>query len=572
VVGTEGTATVSIKTSTTAGLTYQWYRTTVALTEDAKQRIGVTKASLKLVDSSGDSTGDYICEVTGPGGLGPVRGGTNRVLFVEKPILNPNFVVGEALSVARGASFQVSYDTGLLYVPTSFTITGLPPGMRYDPATGQIFGVPLAAGNFVVTVVAKNVKGSSNTVRFSLTVNPFPAGAVGEFTGLIPPNQAANGQVGGFYRFTVDATGVYSGSITLEGVTHRITGNTQPQGVTQSSLVAFGQNLARTGRNPVQFVAVINPTNNEVQATMGELYPPATTATITVPANGWRNKWPTDPDRFTNTTINGRVGRHNVRFSLPASVLNNLNAPQGEGYVSVVLDNQGRAAFTGRAADGTVISFSNFLGPLGQVVLHHAPYGDKGSLQGILTLPPSNTMNSFHPTTGTLRWFKKDTGAGTDRNYRAGFGPLDLTVSGDYYRTPVAENLVVGLSTGIAPNPNLRATFSAWKVNTGVTALEGQERSPFHLSTAHRAILNAAQEPELLSLTVTPLTGAFTGKVKLNAAGDTSVRDFFGQFIPSSSSGVGVGVGYFLIGRDASPTSPFISAKVIIDNNPLPGP
>jgi len=57
-------------------------------------------------------------------------------------------------------------------VPTSYTATGLPPGLTIDPVTGAITGTPTAAGTFVATITATNSAGSSS-VTMTWVIAPF---------------------------------------------------------------------------------------------------------------------------------------------------------------------------------------------------------------------------------------------------------------------------------------------------------------------------------------------------------------------------------------------------------------
>jgi X-Pro dipeptidyl-peptidase len=66
---------------------------------------------------------------------------------------------GEAFSYAIEAS----------YSPTSYSATGLPAGLNVNPATGEISGVPAAAGTFTVTLGATNVLGTG-TAALTLTI------------------------------------------------------------------------------------------------------------------------------------------------------------------------------------------------------------------------------------------------------------------------------------------------------------------------------------------------------------------------------------------------------------------
>ena len=53
--------------------------------------------------------------------------------------------------------------------PTSFTATGLPPGLRLNTLTGVISGVPTLAGTYTVSIVAKGAQyDASGTIGFGI--------------------------------------------------------------------------------------------------------------------------------------------------------------------------------------------------------------------------------------------------------------------------------------------------------------------------------------------------------------------------------------------------------------------
>jgi len=55
----------------------------------------------------------------------------------------------------------------------NFTVTGLPPGMTFNPATGAISGVPLQAGIYNVLITSSNGSGSGSS---NLTINAIDTG------------------------------------------------------------------------------------------------------------------------------------------------------------------------------------------------------------------------------------------------------------------------------------------------------------------------------------------------------------------------------------------------------------
>jgi hypothetical protein len=132
-------------------------------------------------------------------------------------------------SVGVGFSYQITANNN----PTSFSATGLPPGLQLDAATGLINGTPTYGGTFDVRVTAHGSRfDATATVRIVIigpviTSNPSPAGvAVGNsFTYQIMASQSSTSYdaIGLPPGLEVDRnTGIISGVPTISG-TYSIT-------------------------------------------------------------------------------------------------------------------------------------------------------------------------------------------------------------------------------------------------------------------------------------------------------------------------------------------------------------
>ena len=76
--------------------------------------------------------------------------------------------------VVVGYPFQ--YTIGASGSPTSYDVTGLPAGLSVDRTSGVISGSPQVAGNFPLTLTARNADGAG-TANVTLQVNPAPTAA-----------------------------------------------------------------------------------------------------------------------------------------------------------------------------------------------------------------------------------------------------------------------------------------------------------------------------------------------------------------------------------------------------------
>jgi hypothetical protein len=81
--------------------------------------------------------------------------------------------------------------------PTSYTATGLPPGLTLNPLTGEINGTPTASGTYTVTITATN---SSGTSTFTLTwvVAPFGFSHIVNFSARAMSGPGSNTLIVGF--------------------------------------------------------------------------------------------------------------------------------------------------------------------------------------------------------------------------------------------------------------------------------------------------------------------------------------------------------------------------------------
>ncbi|TMA40801.1 MAG: hypothetical protein E6J81_19390, partial [Deltaproteobacteria bacterium] len=116
--------------------------------------------------------------------------------------------------------------------PVVFTITGLAPGMNYDPASGFITGRPTVVGNYHVDITATD--GSNTITENNVPLKVTAAGGGGNAGATFNVNSLPNGKVGVAYSTTLTVTngvGPYTfgavdlpPGITLNGQTGVLTG------------------------------------------------------------------------------------------------------------------------------------------------------------------------------------------------------------------------------------------------------------------------------------------------------------------------------------------------------------
>ncbi len=96
-----------------------------------------------------------------------------RSLVITIALLAP--VISSSGSVSGTVGQALTYQITASGPPTSFSATGLPPGLSINTATGLISGLPTTVGAFTATVNATNTTGTgSTTVTFSIANVPLP--------------------------------------------------------------------------------------------------------------------------------------------------------------------------------------------------------------------------------------------------------------------------------------------------------------------------------------------------------------------------------------------------------------
>ncbi|MEQ1752106.1 MAG: immunoglobulin domain-containing protein, partial [Prosthecobacter sp.] len=127
---------------------YRWRFNGVDIPLNTAGMSGFTTPTLTITSVRFDiDSGDYTCRAVAPDGLGASVSGIVRLAVSNAPILSlltltdspPLGIVG------NGYQFAIPYLNVAANMPTSFVISGLPPGLSYQTTTGIIFGRPTKA-------------------------------------------------------------------------------------------------------------------------------------------------------------------------------------------------------------------------------------------------------------------------------------------------------------------------------------------------------------------------------------------------------------------------------------------
>ncbi len=524
-------------------LSYEWRKDGVTIT-------GETSSTLTIDGVGSADEGSYVCMVRNSAGAVASNPATLEV--ISKPDVDP-------LSFPDGVIGQMYQYTVTCPEPaTSFRITGLPRGLRYNSRTGEVSGRPTVAGSFDVKVIALNKSGAGLPQEDTFVINSMPTGTTATFTGAIGRAPTLNDHLGGSIKITTSTLGGFSGSILLGTSTYRLAGVLQsPLGSTTPTGSAT---ILRRGQASLALAFTIRSDTGIMTGTLSD-------GTTTQP--------------FTARPVVDDAAPFVANYTLAMSVdfmsAGDDGVPQGFSIGGFKVSTRGLASGVLKLADNTSLPFSCPLEKNGNMTLFRLLYRNAGSLLGVLNI---DSASSFTLAASEVSWLKKAQAANSrDRVYKAGFGPLDLAVVGRPYAIPGTGALAMGLTANAAGNAML--TFEEGgapdpATNLDVAALEVKEGSP-------KAAGIVSANPGGVTLTLTPgkgttfvpgVTGSLKGSFKLTDAAGNRTATFTGMIVDDGSGPVGYG--FFLLPKlpEAGPpattlrTSPILSGNLLLE--PLP--
>ncbi|MCP5556343.1 MAG: immunoglobulin domain-containing protein [Verrucomicrobiaceae bacterium] len=424
------------------GLTFEWKKDGGPLPADARFTVTAGGRSLVIKPLTLADAGVYSCVVTNE--AGSVVAGTRQVtVFDEKPALVRPITFPLAI-VGGSFDYQIPVDPAPGRTPTSFSATGLPPGLIVNTKTGAISGKPTAtkAGGYTVKLTAKNAKGS-DTQTITLNVTAFPDNVAGIYTGPVPRDPDLNADLGGRIDLTIAPNGKFSGKLTLGAVAYAFKGvlNVDPNELLLPEATVIIKRKGNPTPPDLTVTFSINGSGNRLAKAN------LTDGTHSLNFSGWRKIWAKTvlPTQF--------IGYHTFGIGLPdaSPLIGDLSIPQGLGYGSFTVSKTGTLAVSGKSPDGETVLMSTFVGPEGEILLYRLLYTTKarGSMIGTLGIDALGNLDPRdNVLSGTIDWKRPAYTTSATRTYEAGFGPLNVNATGGFYAPPVAPTLILGLTAG----------------------------------------------------------------------------------------------------------------------------
>ena len=364
-----------------------------------------------------------------------------------------------------------------------------------------------------------------------LSVQPKSATTTGTYDGLLAPMVSATSEMGqyGLLNVTITPAGSFSGRIQLVGTTQTLSGKfngvgralfgsaqTEEYMVTKgsgSSKVAVGRlvmNLEFVGEYPAVTAKLLDAADGETVMSEGEAEKAVYSSSKTLPVG---MKWL--PTEIYDS--NSEKGVYTVVIDIPEAERSATDEksgsdlyPEGSGYGNIMVSASGSAAYYGKLADGTSVTYSNRLSGSNRWPVFVPLYSNKGLLAGGVNFDSSDKESDASGP--EMRWFKP-AGSNAVPYARGWIEGVNSRLLASKYVAPTRstkDNTNAGTVFGsavpgvVAPQVNLSLMASGgW--------LSGERRYDASLSALSVFKPGGDAAKDQLKVTFTSATGVFSG-------------------------------------------------------------
>jgi hypothetical protein len=401
--------------------------------------------------------------------------------------------------------------------PSTFTVKGLPPGLKLNGRTGEISGRPTKAGLYQLRIRAINAAGISEETTAQMIIQPIETGALGTFIGSVEPNAVVNTRLGGRVDLITTVSGGYTLKLTHAGKPVTFKGVLE---VPSDRIPRIRAANAKLGLN-------VNLSLDHATETLtGELTFSGATAAI----SGWKNPW----NAKTNPASK-QAGYYTLGLDLAASATDPL-LPQGSGFASFTIGLDGRTTVKGKTADGTSFTTPGFVGSSGQLLIYKPLYKKAaGVVLGNLQLALDFFSNfEDNKISGTGHWERP---ALPGRLYPSGFTDVPLDIAGQLLSSSTAAgSKVLGL-------PAQSGDHNLLFTDGGLGAQDPSAVFTYPSTLKAIVVPNSSKT----KLSINAASGAVTGSFTLDDSGVKRNVLYQGMIIRNSTTPNLLARGYFLL-------------------------
>lgn len=308
--------------------------------------------------------------------------------------------------------------------------------------------------------------------------NPFPA-AAGAYFGMVTSGSAQAGVL----RFTLSATGRFSGRLLIAGMACSFVGQLDATG---NATVT----IPRPGLPPLVITISADLTGGTATGTVSD---GTDTSTFSLAESSFH----------ALTAAAPQAGRYTVALG-PDPSATGSSVPQGTGYALLTVSKSGAAALSGRLADGTAFTASGSVRNDGTLAVGAMPLGAPAgsSLYGLLTFQSTAQGD----VDGPIAWTRAP--RASSALYPAGFS-VTLQAVGSAFSHP---------APGLQPMDLPPGTATA---QLGGGALPKPMHVPMVLTQAAQVTMATKGAPDL-TLSMSTASGLVTGSFRLRSGSPLS--------------------------------------------------
>jgi len=151
-------------------------------------------AATGVISGTPTATGTFVVALGATNSAGT---GTSQLTLTIAASGSPPIIVGPSTAPGAVGTPFPPYPITATGQPTSYTATGLPPGLSLNAQTGAITGTPTASGTYVVTITAANSSGTT-TGTLTITIGSTPYARMSNFSARAISGPGSQAMIVGF--------------------------------------------------------------------------------------------------------------------------------------------------------------------------------------------------------------------------------------------------------------------------------------------------------------------------------------------------------------------------------------